>query len=82
MNCWLLPTATVTVDGTIAIETSWSCTVRVVEAVSALKLAEILVSPVPVLTAMPCDELLIAATVGAEEFQVTLAEIFAEVPSL
>jgi hypothetical protein len=82
LNCWLLPTGNQTVDGTIAIETSWSCTVRVVEAVSPLKLAEILVSPVPVLTARPCAELLIVATVGAEELQVTLAEIFAEVPSL
>lgn len=81
-NCWLLPGTTETVDGAIAKEISWSCTVRVVEAASAAKLAEILVSPVPVLTAVPGGKLLIAATVGTDELQFTLPDTSTEVPSL
>lgn len=66
------------------IETSWSCTVSVVEAVSDPKLAEILVVPVPALVARPCDadELLIAATVADEEAHVAFVVMFAVVPSV
>ena len=56
----------------------------VVEPINPLELAEIVVAPVPVLVASPCDppRLLTVATVGVDDDQATLVVMFAEVPSV
>ena len=66
------------------IETSWSRTVRVVEAVGKPKVAEIPVVPLPELVASPCDPgvMLIVATVGDEELQFAPFVTSTVVPSL
>jgi hypothetical protein len=81
-NCWVVPSETEAGEGVIVIDWSWSCMVRVVDALNPLRLAEIVVSPVPVLTASPGVEVLMVATVAAEELQVTLAVALLDVPSL
>jgi hypothetical protein len=81
-NCWVLPSGIDGVDGVIVIEASWSSTNRAVESVTEPRLAEIVLSPVPVLTARPGVEALIVATVAAKEFQVALEVTSPELPSL
>ena len=70
------------VVGVMAIETSSSCTAKVVVPVSPPKVAEIVVSPVPVLAARPGVVVLMVATVETDELQVALAVTVPEVPLL
>ena len=72
------------IGGAMLIETSWSCTVSVVEAVSEPEATEILVFPEPALVASPCNPevLLIVATVADEEAQVAVVVMFEVVPSM
>jgi len=81
-NGWVVPSETETVGGVIVIEVSWSTTVTVVEAVSPPMLAEITLSPVPVVTVRPDVDVLIVATLATEEVQVTLAVRLVDVPLL
>ena len=70
--------------GVTLMETNWSCTVRVVEAVSGPTLAEISAVPLPALVASPCDPevLLIVATVAEEEAQFAVVVMFGVDPSV
>jgi hypothetical protein len=70
--------------GAMLSDSKRSCTVRVVEAVIELKLAEMVAVPLPVLTPSPCEPgvLLIVATFADEEAQVAVVVIFATVPSV
>ena len=70
--------------GAILIEIGWSCTVKVVESVSAPRLAVTPDAPLPTPVAVPCDPnaLLIVATVVDEEAHVVFVVMFALVPSV
>ena len=83
-NCRLAPTPSEGEVGLMLTETSCSCTVRVVEAVSGPTLAEISAVPLPALVASPCDPevLLIVATVAEEEAQFAVVVMFGVDPSV
>lgn len=70
LNCWFVPTAMVTGAGLTEIETRWAATtVSSVVSVSEPTCAVIVAAPA--LTVVPKPELLIDATPGADELQVT-----------
>ena len=84
VNCWVVPGPIMAFSGATLIETSGSCTARVVEPASEPDVAKIRVVPKPALVASPCepDVLLIVATVANEETHATDVVMLEVVPSV
>jgi len=84
-NCCVFPTGMFAVAGVTAIDTNrGEATVRLVEAVREPSAAVITAVPTPVAVATPCvpRELLMVATAGLEELQLTELVRFCVLPSL
>src|ERR1700730_4744144 len=84
VNCWFVPGPIMAFSGATLIETSGSCTARVVEPASEADVAKILVFPKPALVASPCEPgvLLIVATAADEEAHVRAVVMLEVVPSV
>lgn len=80
VNCCVVPSAMEAVAGVTASETKAAATVRVVDPLTSPEAAVMVVVPVPLLVARPV--VLMVATVGCEELQVTDVVRFCVLPSV